>query len=147
MFLNQLVGQVVTRKIPLLVNSPVKFLPMNFPSQKSSPVSSYPSESPQYFFKYQTKYTQTVLSYFKQIKSKGWLHGRTSVKRERNNRHVFVPVLHDKGISRLKVQICWLSFLLMEIILEILHFKSVISPLVDPLESLVYKQKRQVFRN
>ena len=49
------------------------------------------------------------------------LYGRTSLRRKRNNRHVSVPVLHGKTASKIKgtvvnVQICWLTFLHMEIL-------------------------------
>ena len=62
------------------------------------------------------------------------LYGIKSLGRERNNRHVFVPVLHGKKKSRLMVEskaqkkllVSFLTYV--NFILEILHLTTVIFP-------------------
>ena len=89
----------------------IKFFPWWIPIKKIFPENSHLVNSPQYFFKYQIPLRLTVSSYSQTNKIyKCWLYGRKALGKERNKRHVFVPVLHGKKISVLKVQSWSLKF-------------------------------------
>ena len=92
-----------------------------------------------YLFRCEIEWSLAVSSYIKQAKSKCWLYNRKRLRKERNNRDHFFPVLHRKIIPSWNVQFLLVTNLFVKFltyantILKILYFITILVPLVARL--------------